>query len=58
VIADSQGVGQIEGRRLDGLERRVDTRDLLIGATERAKNEEIAFRFGKDDPFAAAGADE
>ena len=57
-VTEARGVGRRELGGLDVLERREDPRDLFLRAAERAEDEEVVFRFGKDDPFAATGGDE
>ena len=60
VVAEVGGRRRREGRGPDvvALEREVDARDLVVGAAERAQDEERVVGLGQDDPLAAAGPDE
>ncbi len=55
VVSDLRRVRKVEACRLDRFERQIDACDLLVRATQRPEDRHVILRFGKDNPFAAAG---
>ena len=52
------GIGQGKAGRLYEFEGQVDTCHLVLGAAQRAQDDELLVRFRQDGPFTSPGSDE
>ena len=54
MIADILRVGQLKAGRLDRLQRKVDSCDLILGTAQWPENQHLLVRIWQDNPLPAA----